>query len=249
MLYILVIIYSLSSYTLNSVADQGYRWKTLPIIMEVNSENADLPHSEVLRVLANTTDSWNSAAGINVLNIDSDSYNTKSSKTMSLDGHNSIGFSKNFFDDSNGFDPDVVVAVGGQYGKGGVMTDGFVLFNSESVVWETDKYAKNTDAYIDDFESIALHELGHVLGLGHSEYSNAVMSAQRVSRVKRTLTQDDIDGILFLTTTQSSMGSKASFGCGQVKNASDTNSNIYLFLLLLPVLSLIIYRKKLTNRS
>lgn len=47
-----------------------------------------------------------------------------------------------------------------------------------------------------DVETVALHEIGHILGLQHSAVSGAVM-APTVSAnfTKRNLTQDDIDGI------------------------------------------------------
>ncbi|XP_068639635.1 metalloendoproteinase 5-MMP-like [Aristolochia californica] len=47
-----------------------------------------------------------------------------------------------------------------------------------------------------DFVSVALHELGHTLGMGHSMVPEAVMFATIPYGVqKRDLTQDDIDGI------------------------------------------------------
>ena len=48
-----------------------------------------------------------------------------------------------------------------------------------------------------DVETVFLHENGHVVGLGHSEYNTAIMypSYQGPNRV---LQQDDIDGITFL---------------------------------------------------
>lgn len=50
-----------------------------------------------------------------------------------------------------------------------------------------------------DFKSVALHEIGHLLGLSHSQYRDAVMW-ESISRgtVKNKLTSDDIQGIKVL---------------------------------------------------
>jgi hypothetical protein len=45
-----------------------------------------------------------------------------------------------------------------------------------------------------DFQTVALHELGHALGLGHSTVVGSVMEATYAG-VRRTLTADDIAGI------------------------------------------------------
>ncbi|XP_057444832.1 metalloendoproteinase 1-like [Lotus japonicus] len=47
-----------------------------------------------------------------------------------------------------------------------------------------------------DLESVAVHEIGHLLGLGHSKDQNAIMYPFIPSRTKKVdLTSDDIDGI------------------------------------------------------
>lgn len=49
-----------------------------------------------------------------------------------------------------------------------------------------------------DFPTTILHEFGHVMGLGHSQYASAVMYAT-ISKgdIKRTLTSDDINGVRY----------------------------------------------------
>ncbi|GKB68555.1 metallopeptidase, catalytic domain-containing protein [Tanacetum coccineum] len=47
-----------------------------------------------------------------------------------------------------------------------------------------------------DFKSVALHEIGHLLGLHHSQYQDAVMwESLPLGTVKDKLTSDDIQGI------------------------------------------------------
>lgn len=51
-----------------------------------------------------------------------------------------------------------------------------------------------TDAF--DVETVALHELGHILGLGHSSVAGAVMQPTIApATTKRSLANDDIDGV------------------------------------------------------
>ncbi|PSS35187.1 Metalloendoproteinase [Actinidia chinensis var. chinensis] len=56
-----------------------------------------------------------------------------------------------------------------------------------------------------DLESVALHEIGHLLGLGHSSEKNAIMYASIAQGVTRSLHEDDIQGIKALYNVDSSL--------------------------------------------
>ncbi|XP_026432446.1 metalloendoproteinase 1-like [Papaver somniferum] len=59
-----------------------------------------------------------------------------------------------------------------------------------------ENWSSNPDQSMIDLESLCLHELGHVLGLGHSSDTNAVMfSGIGGGQQKRKPTTDDINAI------------------------------------------------------
>jgi hypothetical protein len=74
----------------------------------------------------------------------------------------------------------------------------------EKLEWDIEFYARptwtdNLTSVSRDFESVALHELGHGVGLGHSTNTQAVMyGAYFIGSVKRELHADDVAGLQFL---------------------------------------------------
>lgn len=261
--FILGLVLAISSstygYTLNKVAETGARWKSFPINIKLNPRNSGLPEAEVQRVITRAMGSWNTGVSKDILAVSSMDYSVSASEGMNMDGVNSITFSSNFREDSNGFDPDVTVAIGGQYGDGNEMVDAFIIFNAESVAWSTDKINNsNKGFYSDDLETIALHELGHVLGLGHSEVNYAAMASNRTTRTLRDLDQDDIDGAKYLINSANgyakgsgngySSDASGSAGCGTIDNNSGNNGNNIggmAAMMLLPVTLLVFARKRL----
>ncbi|KZV56463.1 metalloendoprotein 1-like [Dorcoceras hygrometricum] len=83
-------------------------------------------------------------------------------------------------------------------GQGGIVAHAFYptsgeLHFDEDENWVTSRMVKPDEL---DMQSVALHELGHMLGLGHSQNAEAVMfSIFDYGYIKRDLGRDDILGI------------------------------------------------------
>ena len=74
----------------------------------------------------------------------------------------------------------------------GELLEADIFFNS-AFAWSTSAAG---EAGRFDVETIALHEIGHILGLAHSNVNGSVMFPSVSSNfTKRALTQDDIDGV------------------------------------------------------
>lgn len=74
------------------------------------------------------------------------------------------------------------------------------------------------------------HDMGHVLGLGHSPDPAALMNNNVSTKQKLNLSQDDIDGITYLYPRDEFKGNI--LGCGSIQSSKNMKSSLLLSLLL-----------------
>lgn len=85
---------------------------------------------------------------------------------------------------------------------------------------------------------ILAHEIGHIIGLGHSHDKNALMYYDASAKTTLNLSQDDFDGLSYLYP-RDELGKDQPMGCGfvsQIKPPSGPYFAALLLLLILPVL-------------
>jgi len=137
------------------------------------------------------------------------------------------------FGTTTGADPNSAIAVGGSWiDESGNLAKGGVIINLQGTVF--------TD--LDDNQKInsLAHELGHVLGFGHSSDPAAVLYfSSRPNGARTGLGQDDIEAMTYLYPRNEFSGatSGSPYGCGTLgRGNGDTGPRAFLGFLLWVVL-------------
>jgi hypothetical protein len=81
------------------------------------------------------------------------------------------------------------------------------------------------------------HEIGHLLGIGHSQDVNALLYYDASLKNNLALAQDDVDAVTYLYPRDEISGDKMYGGCGSIKNTSTPSSaGMHLTLLFMPLI-------------
>jgi len=138
------------------------------------------------------------------------------------------------------FGEEVIALTTVSYGAGGVTMDADISFNGVHYNWSLDDNQVRTD-----YESIVLHELGHLLGLAHSEEPGAVMRIDyQDGDLVRVLGADDALGIAELYPCGSSpciggVDHESSGGCAAAGEDGGSSSGWSLRAAVVPLLLLL----------
>ena len=127
-------------------------------------------------------------------------------------------------------DGNVIAGVGFAIaGSGGNLTYGGLVLNVES--------GKRADITITSESAKSLviaHEIGHMLGLGHSSFEPALMYYSIGTKTNVSLAKDDWDGISYLYPRDELSKTNLAAGCGLIQNQPpNTGRGLAILLLLL----------------
>lgn len=125
-----------------------------------------------------------------------------------------------------------VPGAGAVQSPGGRISSGLLYLNASAGSANIANYDRTT------LVMILAHEIGHILGLGHSESMNALMYYSGSAKTTLRLSQDDIDGISYLYPANELGGDKIA-GCGLVQNLNPPTGGGTTGLVLLALVPLL----------
>lgn len=172
-------------FTTRAYVLEGPKWPNGTVNFQLSLGNANQGLSDGSAswnaAVAPALDMWNQVIGHVQLN-----GVMNSTAPISQGDHvNSLGFASTFFGHSFGSG---TLAITGYSYSGSTMLEADTLFNT---AWTWDSYRGPLQSAM-DIQRVALHELGHAIGLNHSTAAGAIMNAYVGNQY--TLSSDDIAG-------------------------------------------------------
>jgi len=182
--------------TAHAYALEGPKWpngSTPALQLELGSANHTLSdgNTSFNAAVSPVTDMWNQVMG----NIQLARVMDSTAPISQGDHRNSLLFGSSFFGHSFGSN---TLAVTSYSYSGSTMIEADIVFNT---AWTWDSYRGPLRSAI-DIQRVALHEVGHLIGLAHSSVSNTIMYPSINNAY--LLTSDDIAGVQALYGAASS---------------------------------------------
>ena len=180
LLAILVVSAAVNAYEL---LQGSWASNNIEFYIGFNGSEDNISAADYQSALNNAITSWNNNSNFQY------SINSayKDPCTDNLEKYNSVRFKDDICGTAFGAN---VLAVAGTSYSNGYTDDSDIIFNS-SITWGI--HDNNSNSPI-DFKRVALHEVGHTLGIGHEEDNSSIMNPSYQGNVT-TLQQDDINGI------------------------------------------------------
>jgi hypothetical protein len=211
-------VLALLGTSLYPVAVRAYssfgKWAMNPVVMYLNPNNADVSASAAEAAIQYAMNVWNTQGGTSFRF----SYGGRvSDNNTGNDGKSVILF-------RNTTDGGGALASTYSWASNGSLVDSDIVFWDGSYTFFTGSSGCSSGVYVED---VATHELGHALGLNHSDQTDATMypTIGWCSQDWRTLSSDDIAGIQSLYAGGSASTPSAPSGL-QVSIGSSTSLRV-----------------------
>jgi len=162
------------------------QWPAMPVWYEIDSTSApdDLPRLDQEEAVRGSMEAWNAVIGSDVL-LEEGSPQADPSQERGLV----------YWEPEWPWDPSYLGLTSSWSTEAGTLVGFEIALNAESIAWTLG----TEDGW--DLQNAMTHEVGHVLGLGHTPdipYATMFPSAERGELSKRALHWDDEDGARFL---------------------------------------------------
>ncbi len=213
-------------FTLNSSTDPNLKgWSNSNVKIYLNPVNCP-SNIDVAAIIKDAVEVWNKVpnSAIQV------SYGGETS--LSLMSDPTVAYCETNFQALLGANQDYVPGGAAVNGSSGRITQGILYLNASTGLANIGNFNRTK------LKIILAHEIGHLLGLGHSSNESALMYYDASSKQEFRLSQDDIDGVTYLYP-DSNLEMKDLAGCALIQRSTPSNNKVHLVLIgimLLPLL-------------
>lgn len=226
------------AFTLNSSSNSDLQgWADSNVRLMVNASNC--PASlDVPGIITAAAEIWNNVPTSSV------KVTYGGSTTSTVSASPTTVYCETNFQTLTGADQNFVPAAAAVSTSTGRITRGLLVLNVSAGTANIAAYDSTA------LRIILAHEIGHILGLGHSQSDFALMWYSASGRIASNLSQDDIDGITYLYPVNETRDGNFA-GCGTITNLKPPTGGQRLILLLLLGLPCLVYwslrRRSLTK--